>query len=68
MKTPAIIEGLTILENYRTDPDGFNLGAEHDILYVCAPDQPIIETDLQRLVNLGWHQPNRDCPDWSCFV
>lgn len=31
MKTRDIIEGLTILEKYRTKPDGYNCGAEHDV-------------------------------------
>lgn len=31
--TKDIIEGLLILEKYRDDPDGYSVGAEHDVIY-----------------------------------
>jgi hypothetical protein len=56
MQTAKIIEGMTILEKYRDKPDGWNCGAEHDVIYVYATDKPVAEPDLSRLVELGWFQ------------
>ena len=63
MQTSAIIEGLTILEKYRDKPDGYNCGAEHDILYVYATDKPVESDDLLRLIELGWFQDDADYGD-----
>lgn len=57
MVTPKIIEGLTILQKYRTDPDGYHLGAEHDVLFAFATDEPVSEEDFNQLIKLGWFQP-----------
>lgn len=56
MKTTCIIEGLNIFAKYYTKPDGYNVGAEHDVIYAYATDNVISEEDLNRLVELGWHQ------------
>ena len=56
MRTTAIIEGLQILEKYRDKEDGFNCGAEHDVLYAYATDKPVESDDLNRLIELGWFQ------------
>lgn len=56
MITKQIIEGLCILEKYRDNIDGYNTGAEHDVLYVYPTDKPVDEADLNRLVELGWYQ------------
>ncbi len=58
MRTKDIIEGLTILEKYRSEPDGYNTGAEHDQIYAYATDSPVSEEDVKRLVELGWFQPD----------
>lgn len=63
MKTSAIIEGMTILEKYRDNPDGFNCGAEHDVIYVYATSRPVEVDDLKRLVELGWFQEAVDYGD-----
>lgn len=47
MRTTAIIEGMTILEKYRDAPDGFNCGAEHNVIYVYATDKPLDQVDLE---------------------
>lgn len=56
MKTKSIIEGLTILNRYYKDPDGYNNGAEHDIIYAFETDRPVSPEDVVRLVELGWSQ------------
>jgi len=81
MKTAAIIEGLTILEKYRKKPNGFNCGAEHDVLYAYKTDRPVGADDLVRLIDLGWFQEEVDSGDddfaaeyydpeesWACFT
>jgi len=68
--------GLDILAPYFDKPDGCHLGAEHDQIYVFATDRPLTETDVQRLRDLGWFQPEQEGEDapydpaeaWSCFV
>jgi hypothetical protein len=56
MTTAKIIEGLTILEKYRNEPDGYNCGAEHDVLWAYATDKPVEGADLDRLIEMGWAQ------------
>lgn len=56
MKTGALVEGIALLENYRDDKDGYNLGAEHDIIYCYATDRPLSEPDIQKMLDLGWFQ------------
>ena len=63
MKTSAIIEGMTILEKYRDKPDGYNCGAEHDVIYVYATPKSVEPDDLNRLVELGWVQEEVDYGD-----
>jgi len=51
------IAGLLILGKYYNKPDGYHLGAEHDIIYVYTTDRPIDnEDDLKQLYLLGFHQ------------
>ena len=84
MKTVEIIEGLTILQKYRTSQAGYNVGAEHDVLYAYATDTPVSPEDLARLIELGWFQDTDFGDDeetgdfaakhydpdesWECFV
>ncbi len=78
MRTPAIIEGLTILQKYRDTPDGYHCGAEHDQFWAGTTDHPLDHADLSRLAELGWFQEEIDCDNtikdydpeepWSCFV
>ena len=82
MTTKNIIKGLTILEKYRKDKDGYTLAAEHDQIYAFATDTPVKEEDLKVLIKMGWFQPEVDIGDdndfmakhydaeenWSCFV
>ena len=56
MNTAEVLEGLNILQKYRTKPNGYHLGAEHDVLYAFATDLPVSEDDLKRLYELGWEQ------------
>ena len=65
MKTPGLIEGLVILQKYRTTPDDYHTQAEHDELYASGTDLPLLGYDLDRMVELGWTQPEVDTDDWD---
>jgi hypothetical protein len=66
MKTQNIIEGLIILRSYY-DSDGYNIGAEHDVIYAYATDKPVSEPNLNKLVELGWMQPDAETGDDEDF-
>ena len=83
MRTKDVLEGLQILQKYRNDQDGFDLGAEHDVLYAYSTDKPVEGKDLDRMIELGWTQPETEYhktdedfavkhynpeESWSCFV
>ena len=68
MRTIAIIEGLTILEKYRDKPDGFNTGAEYDVIYAYRTDNPVEGADLDRLVELDWIQEDAEYGDEEDFA
>ncbi len=68
MRTTAVIEGLTILEKYRSTPDGFNCSAEHDVLYAHTTDCSVENPDLGRLVELGWFQETADIDGGGDFA
>ena len=51
------IRALQIFQKYY-DKDGFDIGAEHDQLYVYPTNKPLSEEDLKTVVVLGWFQPD----------
>lgn len=55
MTTVAVIEGIQILNKYR-DKQGYDLGAEHDVIYCFSTDRPVSEEDIVLLRSLGWTQ------------
>lgn len=67
MKTANVIEGLQILQKYRDQQDGYDLGAEHDVLYAYSTDRPLSEEDVNRMIELGWFQEDSDCPPGELF-
>jgi hypothetical protein len=77
MNLPNFIEGINILRPYYDDPDGYQLGAEHDQIYLYATQKPLPPEAVARLHALGWFQPDQDSeegpapynPDdgWSVF-
>ncbi len=68
MKTKDFLSGLTILMPYYDQPDGYHLGADHDVIYVYATEKPVSPEDVAKLVELGFHQPggaNSDGGEYS---
>lgn len=79
MTTKDFIEGLTILRQHYKDADGYQLGAEHDIIYAYATDMPLTPEEVAMMFGFNWHQPNVDEDDegkqiynpeedWGAFV
>lgn len=60
MDTKNIIEGLKILEIYR-DKSGYDIGADHDVIYGYATDKPLSSEHINKMIKLGWIQ--EDCID-----
>lgn len=76
MRLSKFIDGLNTLRPYYTDGDGFHIGAEHDQFYAYKTDKPLTPEDVQKMLDLGWFQPEREDGDanydpedgWSAFT
>jgi len=75
MRLSNFMYGLAILAPYFDDQEGHHVGAEHDQFYVYPTDRPVGPRDLERLIGLGWFQPEAEegaaydpAEGWSCFV
>lgn len=55
MKSQNVIDGLTIIQKYHGG-DCWMVGADHDVIYAYAPDKPISKEDVEKMIELGWHQ------------
>jgi len=56
MTTKNLIAGLQKLSTYYDSPDGYNAGAEHDVIYAYATDNRLLDIDIAVMISLGWHQ------------
>ena len=58
MKTNDIIAGMQLLAKHRQEPNGYDLAAEHEeiYLYPSEGDTPLSETEVQEMYKLGWFQ------------
>lgn len=56
METKNIIAGLQTLAPYYNKPDGFNCGADHDVIYGYSTDNPLSSEDINKMIEFGWHQ------------
>lgn len=68
MSIKDFAEGLATLRPYFAKPDGYHLGAEHDVIYVYATDSPVSVDDIAKLGALGWTQEYVELPedkDWG---
>lgn len=57
------IEGLNILQKYMKDDEKQNLYCHRDVFYFNKTDNRISNTDLDKLVNLGWFQEDAEYED-----
>lgn len=56
MQTKNLIDGIILLDAYRDVKNGFDLGADHDVIYCYATDRPLQLKDIERMLDLGWFQ------------
>jgi hypothetical protein len=56
MKTKDLLAGIAILAPFQKNPDGYWLGAEHDVLYAYATERPLPPEEVEKLAALGWTQ------------
>lgn len=54
------MKGLEILSKYYDNPDGFHLGADHDVIYLYRPEREISDDDRVALEKLGFAQEGTD--------
>ena len=59
MKLSNFMQGLEILRGYYANPDGYHIGADHDVFYADKTDKPLRTNDVQKLIDLGWFQEGR---------
>lgn len=77
MKLSDILTGISVLRPYYDDPDGYHVGADHDVIYMYATDRLMSADDVARMRELGWKQLDDQDEDepvydheesWSCYV
>lgn len=56
MKTEDVLGGIDILSCYYKKDNKFTIGADHDVIYMYATDEPLSEKDYNKMKNLGWSQ------------
>jgi hypothetical protein len=54
-KVDKVIEGLRILQPYYDKP-GYDIGAEHDVIYGYSTNRPLSTEDQAKMRELGWFQ------------
>ena len=54
-----VITGMEILKKYY-EKDWFNVGADHEIIYMYATDKPVSDEDRVILIDLGWSQDTEE--------
>jgi hypothetical protein len=67
MTIKDFLEGLSILRPYYENPDGYHLGAEHDVIYIYATDFPLEAEHVKQLCDLGFCQEDAEVPDDKDF-
>lgn len=60
MKLKEFIEGMEIISRYYKRGNHYNLGAEHDVIYLYPTDSLISRPDVEKLHKLGWLQDGCD--------
>lgn len=75
MKLNNFLEGINILRKYYKNPDGFHMGAEHDIFYMYPTDNELSQAHYKRLIELDWFQEEvgdsgvyEPSAGWAAFV
>ena len=56
MDMKNFIAGVNILLPFYDKPDGYHLGAEHDVIYLYATNKPLPEAKVAEMIELGFAQ------------
>ena len=56
MKMFEFLAGIAILSPHYVTPNGYNLGADHDVIYAYSTDTPLSEEEVKQMKGLGWIQ------------
>lgn len=56
MNLKGFLAGVEILRPFYKDPNGYHLGADHDVIYVYATDDPLPQEAVVKMLDLGFHQ------------
>lgn len=59
MSTKNLIEGIELANKYRDKP-GYDIGAEHDVIYLYGTDSPMSADDVKKMISLGFVQDDCD--------
>ena len=54
-KSLDLAEGIKLTAQYREKP-GYDCGGEHDVIHLYGTDRPMSNDDVQKMINLGFHQ------------
>ena len=54
MSTINLIQGLSLLESYRTNKGDHNTEAEYDVIYAYATDIKLTQKAKQQMLAWGW--------------
>lgn len=75
MNLGNFIRGLTIIQKYYDNPEGYHIGAEHDQFYAYTTDRRVSDEDFSMLKELMWFQVGVEDEDvyesnaaWSAYV
>ena len=49
-------KGIQLLDQYRDNPGGYKINAEHDVIHAYETPRPLSPDDVQKMINYGWFQ------------
>ncbi len=55
-KSADLVKAIQILDKYRDKPGGYDIGGEHDVIFLYPPEKEISKEDIQALIDAGLHQ------------
>lgn len=56
MNLKKVLVGIEVLKKYYKTDEEYNIGAEHDIIYMFPTDEPMLKEDILTMIELGWIQ------------
>ena len=56
MNLKNLLAGITTLQPYYDNPDGYHLSAEHDQIWMRQTDKPLPPEVVQKMIDAKWFQ------------